>query len=177
MVAAAATLLLPWLLFWDPALRPAGRCNDYVLFSIQHQMELMLSLKTGTFPLFVPGFAGGQSASALTLGGIWHPLAHAAAAMPGYWDGKALEWNTFFRLLSLAGAHFALFSFLRRLKLTDLAAFALSAGAVYNLRALDLFRFGASLESWTDSSCSAPLGSTAWGRPLVGPLSIAGAAY
>ena len=112
-------------------------------------MELMFSLKTGSFPLYVPGFAGGQSASALTLGQIYHPISHIASILSGYWNGKALQWNTFLRLLSLCLAQMALFGFLRRLRFKTLMAFILSFVTVYNLRMLDLFRYGASLESWT----------------------------
>ncbi|MGB5616556.1 MAG: YfhO family protein [Desulfobacterales bacterium] len=119
------------------------------MFPIQHQLELMFSIKTGSFPLFVPGFSGGQSSSALTLSQIYHPISHIASILPDYWNGKALEWNTFLRLLSLGLAQFSLFFFLRCLKVGTAAAFVLSVIAVYNLRMLDLFRYGASLESWT----------------------------
>ena len=88
--------------------------NDYVGFPIQHQIELMFSVKMGSFPLYVPGFAGGQSASALTLGQIFHPISHLSSILPGYWEGKALEWNTLFRLLSLGVAHLSLFLLIRR---------------------------------------------------------------
>jgi len=119
------------------------------MFPIQHQQELMFSIKTGSFPLFVPGFSGGQSSSALTLSQIYHPISHIASILPGYWNGKALEWNTFLRLLSLGLAQFSLFAFLRCLKVGTPSAFVLSVITVYNLRMLDLFRYGASLESWT----------------------------
>jgi hypothetical protein len=144
-------LILPFLIFiWMlPFLSSRTLGNDYAIWPIQHQMELMFCLKTGSFPLYVPGFAGGQSASALTLGQIFHPIAHIASILPGYWSAKALEWNTFLRLLSLGFAQMVLFVFLRNLRLNNLMAFILSFITVYNLRMLDLFRYGASLESWT----------------------------
>jgi len=123
--------------------------NDYQRYPIQEQMELMFSLKSGSFPLYAPGFVGGQSASALTLGQIYHPISHIAALMPGYWNGKALEWNTFLRLLSLGFIHLVIFLLLMDLGTGVLFAFVLSFVTVYNLRMLDLFRYGASLESWT----------------------------
>ena len=69
--------------------------------------------------------------------------------MPGYWEGKALEWNTLLRIVFLGLAHYALFSWLRKLEIRSLIAFVLSMVTVYNLRMLDLFRYGASLEGWT----------------------------
>lgn len=151
MVTPAAILTLPFVLFlWMlPFLSDWTLGNDYAIWPIQHQMELLFSLKMGSFPLYVPGFAGGQSAGALTLGQFFHPLSHLASILPGYWEGKALEWNTFLRLLSLGAAQLALFTFLLGLRLDKITAFVVSLIAVYNLRMLDLFRYGASLESWT----------------------------
>jgi hypothetical protein len=123
--------------------------QDYQTVSIQYQMELLFSIKTGSFPLYVPGFALGQSSSALTLGQVFHPLAHIASILPGYWEGKALEWNTFLRLLSLGLTHFVLFLFLKKLKIHTPYSFLISGITVYNLRMLDLFRYGASLEAYT----------------------------
>ncbi len=139
-------LMLHWMI---PFVSDQSIGNDYQRFAIDQQMELMFSLKTGSFPLYVPGFAEGQSASALTQGQIFHPLAHLASWMPGYWSGNALDGNTLMRLFSLAGAHLTLFLFLRRLGLAGIIAFVTSTVTVYNLRMLDLFRYGASLESWT----------------------------
>jgi len=153
--------------------------NDYPRFAIDHQMELMFSLKTGSFPLYVPGFAGGQSSSALTQGQIFHPISHIASLMPGYWSGKALEWNSFWRLLSLAGAHLALFAFMVRLRLSMLMAFVISAATVYNLRILDLMRYGASFESWTGLLflCAAMGWYCLKPTKLKGPLLIIAATY
>lgn len=84
-------LLLPFLVFyWQaPFLADKTIGNDYVAFPIQQQMELQFSLEHGTFPLYVPGFAGGHSSAALTLGQMYHPISHLASIMPGYWDGYA----------------------------------------------------------------------------------------
>ena len=82
--------------------------NDYTTFAIQQQMELMLALRTGSFPLFVPTLYGGLTASALTLGQLHHPIAHLAVRLPGYGQGRALDWNTVLRLVSLGIAHASL---------------------------------------------------------------------
>jgi hypothetical protein len=87
--------------------------------------------------------------AALTLGQLWHPISHIAAHLPGYWDGHALDWNTLIRLLTLGFAHLALLGVLRRLGLRWDAAFLVAFVTVYNMRMLDAFRFGASLESYT----------------------------
>ena len=144
-------LSLPFVVFYwlMPFISTLTLGKDYAIFPIQHQMELMFSLKMGSFPLYVPGFAGGQTASALMLGQIFHPLTHMATYLPGYWSGNALEWNTLLRLFSLGLAHFALFVFLRDLGVSNLFSFIVSFITVYNLRMLDLFRYGAALESWT----------------------------
>ena len=174
-------LLVPFIMFhWMlPFISDLTLGNDYPFYSIQEQMELMFSLRTGVFPLYAPGYIGGQSASALTLGQIFHPISHLTALIPGYWNGKALELNTLFRLITLGAAHLSLFVFLRRLSLSGVLAFILSFITVYHLRMLDLFRYGASLESWTGHIflCSAVgcyyLKPTKW----RGPLFIIGATY
>jgi hypothetical protein len=174
-------IILPFFLFYwmMPFVSNVTLGKDYQEFSIQNQMELLFSIRTGSFPLYVPGYALGQSSSALTLGQVFHPLSHIASFLPGYWDGKALEWNTFLRLLSLGLTQLALFAFLRSMRLTTLFAFLASCITVYNMRMLDLFRFGASLETYTGFLllCTAIgwyfVNPTKW----IGPFSIIGATY
>jgi len=153
--------------------------NDYLAIPILHQLDLMFALKTGTFPIYIPGFAGGHSASALTLGQLFHPISHIASILPGYWEGQALEWNTLLRLFSLGLAQLVLFDFLRRLKLSIFAAFIISFITAYNLRMLDLFRYGASLESWTGHLflCAAMGGYYVQPTKIKGPLFIIIATY
>ena len=64
--------ILPFaFMFWlCPFISPWTLGNDYAMFPIQHQLELMFSIKNGSFPLFVPGFSGGQSSSALRVSQI-----------------------------------------------------------------------------------------------------------
>jgi hypothetical protein len=148
---AISVLLLPFgVLYWmNPLTGNLSIGNDYVTFSIDHQLALQYSLKHGSFPLYAPGFAGGgHSAAALTLGQLYHPISHIAAHLPGYWTGQALQINTVLRLVFIGLVHLALFILLRRLKLSAAAAFILSFITVYNLRMLDMFRYGASLENY-----------------------------
>ncbi|MBW2411446.1 MAG: discoidin domain-containing protein [Deltaproteobacteria bacterium] len=178
---AALFFFIPFLMFlWMlPFVSKLTLGNDYAAFAIHHQLELMFSIKTGSFPLYVPGISGWQTSAALTQGQIFHPISHLSSWLPGYCTGKALEWNTLFRLISLGLAQLLLFHFLRKLKVDLLWAFVFSFITVYNLRMLDLFRYGASLESWTGYLflCSAIgfdyLKPTRW----RGPVFIIGATY
>jgi hypothetical protein len=144
-------LLLPFFtLYWlVPIFSNLTIGNDYSGYSLNQQLELMFSIKHSTFPLFVPGFEGGHSSAALTLGQIWHPIARLAEVSPGYWNGHALDWGTFYRLTSLGVAHLLLFRLLRLLKIPIIIAFLLSFITVYNFRMLDQFRYGAGLEAYT----------------------------
>ncbi|MBT4818158.1 MAG: hypothetical protein HON70_20795 [Lentisphaerae bacterium] len=169
-------IVFSWML---PFVSPWLIGNDYQQYPIENQMELMFAVKTGAFPLFIPGFAGGQSASALTLGGLWHPQTWLAAAMPGYWSGLALDWNTCLRLLSLGGTHLALLLVLRALRVKAVVAFILSFITVYNMRMLDLFRYGASLENYTGFLllCGAILWHNLAPERLRGRVAMVGATY
>lgn len=174
-------LFLPFFLFYwmIPFISHVTIGSDYLAFPIKQQMELLFSIKTGSFPLYVPGFSGGHSSSALTLAQIFHPLPYLASMMPGYWEGQAVEWNNFFKLLSLGIAQLALFGFLRKTGLRVFFSFLLSLITVYNLRVPDMYRYGASLEAYTAFLilCSAIgwyfIQPTNW----LGPLSITGAMY
>jgi hypothetical protein len=172
---------LPFVVFWwlVPGLGALTLGNDYVAFPISHQMELMYCLKHGSFPLFVPGFAGGRAAAALTLGQLYHPLPHLATLIPGYWNGRALDWCTLVRLASLALCQLAAFHLLRRLDLGRAAAFAVSFLAVYNLRTLDMFRYGAALENTTGLLllCSAMALYYLSPTRVLGPGCVIGATY
>lgn len=147
----ALILILPGVLFWWmlPFASALTIGQDYGVYSIYNQLELQYALSQGQFPLFVPSYAGGVSASALTLGQFFHPQTYLSAWAPGYWAGYALEWNTVWRLISLGFAHLVVFIMLKRLALASVWAFSISLATVYNLRMLDLFRYGASLEAYT----------------------------
>ncbi|MBN2382467.1 discoidin domain-containing protein [bacterium] len=183
-VAAAVLIMivvLPFIIFhWMiPFVSPLTLGNDYQLFAINPQMELLFSLKNGTYPLYVPGFACGQSAIALTLGQLFHPITFIVGHMPGYWAGKALELNTLFRILSLASVHFFLYFFLVKLLRQGLPAFILSTITVYNLQMLGLFVYAAPLETWTGFLFLCSAIGIYWLEPVgwVRPLFVIGAAY
>ena len=169
-------IFLPFLIFcWTiPFLSNNTIGNDYIKFSISHQLELLFSLKSGSVPLYVPGFASGNSSSALTLGQFFHPLSHIASIMPGYWDGKAIEWNTFLKLLSLGLTQLVLFGFLRKIRLGNFFSFLLSFITVYNLRLIDLLRHGAPMEAYTALLILCAIIGWYFIRPtkFAGPLSI-----
>jgi hypothetical protein len=160
---AAAVAAVPVVLFWWMAPFVGGWSlgNDYVDFMLPYQQELQLPWALGQWPLWVPGYAGGQTAAALSFGQFFHPLAQAAAHLPGYWDGAAWHWNTLLRLATLALVHWALFAWFRRLT-GDGWAFVLALAAVYNLRTLDCLRYGSALEAMTGGLwCCAALGQLA----------------
>ncbi len=144
-------LLMPFLiLYWlVPAFSDLTIGADYTHYPIEAQMEVNQSIEHGAFPLYAPGFAGGQSAAAMTLGQASHPITHIARVMPGYWDGSALSVNTMLRLVSIGMVTLLFFCTLRNLGVGGLVALLLSVYAVFNLRMLDHFRYGASLENHT----------------------------
>jgi len=144
-------LVQPFLLLWwlVPGITGWTIGNDYQVYAIEYQLELLYSVFSGSYPLYVPGFHHGQSAAALSLGGLHHPIAWICGMMPGYWQGHALSWNTLFRLVTLGLAHLALWRLLRAFGLPLWLGWLLSTLAVYNLRMLDMFRFAATLEAWT----------------------------
>ena len=146
LVFALPFLVLYWFV---PFMSNLSIGNDYQSYGIRNQMELLFSIKTGSFPLYSPGYALGQSSIALTWSQIFHPIAYLASIMPGYWSGKALHWHTFYKLLSLGITQLILFIFLRKFKLNTVFSFLLSFITVYNLRMLDMIRFGPSLEAYT----------------------------
>jgi hypothetical protein len=174
-------IILPFiLLYWmAPFLADLTLGADYQLFSINEQLELLFSIKTGSFPLFVPGYKQGHSASALTLGQVYHPISHIASLLPGYWKGKSLEWNTFLRLLSLGIVHLVMFAFLRKIRISILFSFLLSLITVYNLRMLEAFRYGASLEAFTGNLLLCTLIGWYFISPSkwFGPMCITGSTY
>jgi hypothetical protein len=174
-------LLLPFLLFhWMiPFITNVTIGSDYLAFPIKQQMELLFSIKTGSFPLYVPGFGSGHSSSALTLGQVFHPLPYISSIMPGYWEGKAIEWNNIFKLLSLGISQLALFIFLRKIRLDVFYSFLLSLITIYNLLLLDLFRHGAPLEAYTGHLILCTVMGWYFIRPTKwkGPLCIIGATY
>ena len=152
IICAAFFLALPFALLFVylslPGYYTIG--HDYVKYAIKDQLTLLFSISKGSFPLFILGYHGGQSSAAqLPTSEIFHPLIWLAYIIPGYWDGYALFINTCLRLLSLGVAQLVLYRLFCRLNSPIYWAFICSFIAVYNLRMLDCFRFGGSLESYT----------------------------
>lgn len=149
-VVPISILVLPFfILYWlVPFVGRRSIGGDYLSYWIQQQLYLQFCIRSGTFPLYAPGFAGGWTAGVMTLGQLWHPISWVAARLPGYWSGHAIQICTLLRLLSLGGTHLVLFLFLRRLRLTTTLALVISFITVYNLRMLDMFRYAASLENY-----------------------------
>lgn len=174
-------ILLPLgVFYWQmPFVGKMSLSNDYVSYPIQNQMDLQFSIKHGSFPLYVPGYGGGQTSAALTQGQMYHPFFYIYSMLPGYWHGDALLWNTLLRLLSLGCAHLLLFILLQRLKLQPFIAFMISFITVYNMRMLDLFRYGSSLENYTGYLflCAAIAFYYLKPTPIKGPISIIAATY
>ena len=143
--------ILPFAVFYwmIPFLSQYTIGNDYLNYWVNMQLFLRFSIKNGTFPLYAPGFNTGWTASALSLGQLWHPISWIASIIPGYWQGHAHQIGTMLRLVSLGFTHLALLSVLRKIQVKWVWAFLFSFVAVYNLRMLDMFRYGASLENYT----------------------------
>jgi hypothetical protein len=142
---ATALIMFAWMF---PFISPQSIGNDYLIFSPGAEVDMMWSVWKGTFPLYMPGYASGHSTASMTMGQLYHPIPWISSLVPGYWGGHALQLNSLFRLLSLGGAHLALFKLCRRLLVNPLPAFLLTFPVVYNLRMLDSFRYGASIDSY-----------------------------
>src|SRR6056297_924690 len=170
----AVILLLPFLMFYWMLPFVSGQMlgTDYINYHVFHQLDLLFSIKTGSFPLYAPACYYGQS-SVYPHAQLYHPLGYLASLMPGFWNGCSLEWLTLFRLLCLGICHFCLFRFLRKMNLHPPAAFLISLITVYNLRMLALFWNVIALESYTGTLflCAAIgfyyLKPTGWRGPLL----------
>jgi hypothetical protein len=150
VLISGAILLLPFIVFaWLLPGSPAIIGNDYPIFSIRFQMEYFYSILNGTFPLFIPDFWFGQTSAALSLAQIYHPVAWLTYIIPGYWEKDALLIYSMMKLISIGIANLVLYFFFIRMGLVKFLAFICSFVVIYNLRMLDLFRYGASLEAYT----------------------------
>ncbi len=172
--------LLPLVLFYWmlPFVSSQSLGSDYINYHVYHQLDLLFSVKSGSFPLYAPACYYGQS-SVYPHAQLYHPMGYLATFMPGFWQGYSLEWITLFRLIILAFCHFCLFRFLKQMRLGPTTAFIFSLITVYNLRMLAIFWNATALEAYTGTLllCSAIgcyyLKQTGW-RP---PLLIVGTTY
>ena len=152
--------------------------SDYINYHVYHQLDLLFSIKSGSFPLYAPACYYGQS-SVYPHAQLYHPLAYLAALMPGFWQGYSLDWLTLFRLISLASCHFCLFRFLEKMRLNRTAAFIVSLVTVYNLRMLALFWNVTALEAYTGMLFLCAASGCYYLNPVSrrAPLLIIGATY
>lgn len=142
---------LPFLFFYwmMPFISDLTLGTDYINYHIHHQLDLMFSIKSGSFPLFAPECFYGQSSAAYTQAQAYHPVAYLTAILPGYWQGYSLEWLTFLRLTTLAICQLAAYACFLRFISNRLMALTLSAVVTYNLSMLVLFWNGSALEAYT----------------------------
>ncbi|MFO8048431.1 MAG: discoidin domain-containing protein [Desulfosudaceae bacterium] len=143
-------IILPFLLFYWMVPFVSGHMlgSDYINYHVYHQLDLLFSIKSGSFPLYAPACYYGQS-STYPHAQLYHPVIYLASLMPAFWQGYSLEWLTLFRLLSLAACHLLLYRFLKKIGLKTPAAWLISLVTVYNLAMLALFWNAVALESYT----------------------------
>jgi len=179
----SAIFLLPALLFHfmlpftDSQIVP-GRA--FIRYYQWYQMEHLISVKFGSFPIYLP-FASGGDFSPLTagMGQLFLPLPYIASLLPGYWTGYALDWLLLINLLTISAVHLALFLFLKRLQLRPLLALVLSTITVYSPRALLCLCYGTSTAAWTGHILLCSMLGLYFLKPtrIKGPLLIIGAGY
>ncbi len=145
----AGSLALPWIVLFRFAPYTSTTIgNDYTLYPLDAQLELVWSWKAGMVPLYVPGYAGGAPAAALTLGQAWHPITWLCAVLPWFGCGGAEITLTTVRFLELGVAHALVYRASRTTGLRPPSALFISLVTVFNARMLDSFRYGASLEGY-----------------------------
>ena len=143
-------LLLPFCVLWKfaPIVSKTTIGNDYVVYPLDGQLEFIWCWSKGMVPLFIPGFDGGNTPAAMTLGQAWHPITWLCALVPWYTTGSAEVVVTFFRFLELGITHGIVYRGSRESGLRRTSSFVLSFAVVFNARMLDSFRYGASLEGY-----------------------------
>lgn len=143
-------LLLPFVILWRfaPLVTNKTIGNDYTLFTFESQLEFVWSWRHGLVPLFMPNFAGGASASTMTLGQPWHPMTWLCGLTPGFGSGHPVTIGTIYRFLELGLTTRFVYRESRLAGLAVVPSLALSIAVVFNGRMLDSFRYGASLETY-----------------------------
>lgn len=152
IACAAIILLLPALMFHfmlpftDTPISPS---RDFVRYYVWHQLENMISVKFGSFPLYLPAASGADFCPlSAGYGQLYLPLAYLASLLPGYWEGYAADWLLLINLLTISLAHLALFLFLRELRFSLLMALTLTTITVYSPRILMCVGYGAGSAAW-----------------------------
>ena len=177
VMVALPFLMFHWMVPFVSDLAPG---LDYIRYHIWPQLELLFSLRSGTFPLFYHWIGGGMPSTAgIGLAQGYLPFPYLLSLLPGYGAGYALQWNILLDFVCIAAAHIVLFRFLRKIGLNTGLAFFLSMITVYSPRIQLSFFYGAALDTWVGHIllCSAIgfyyLKPDRW----RGPLFIIAAAY
>lgn len=146
----AMFLVLPFAVLWRivPGISRLTIGNDYTVYPLDGQLELMWAWSKGMFPLYIPGFDGGNTIAAMTLSQAWHPITWICGLFPSFRTGSAEILLTLFRLLELGFTHAIVYRATRDSGLRRTSSFVLSFVIVYNGRMLDSFRYGPSLEGY-----------------------------
>ncbi|MFP4040072.1 MAG: hypothetical protein ACLFS7_05965 [Desulfosudaceae bacterium] len=175
--------LLPVLLFHfmlpftDTPISPS---RDFTRYYLWQQIENLISVKFGSFPIYIPAVSGGNfCALSAGFGQLYLPLPYLASLLPGYWTGYAFDWVLLLNMLTIILAHLALFLFLRRLGLNRRLSLIFSALTVYTPRILVSFGYGAGIAAWTGHLFLVAAMGLYFLKPtrVKGPLLIIGAAY
>lgn len=175
IISILPLLMFHWMLPFITDVTPGHTFAHYLMLV---QTEYMFALRTGTFPLSIV-WNDIQSSLPSGFGGIYHPVTHIIALLPGYCAGMVMEWNVLMRLLTVLLTHIVLYKFLRVIKADVVLAFFLSTTTVYSLRILFSFYYGVGLEAWTGHLllCAAIGFYCLKPSRVKGPLSIIGATY
>ena len=98
-------LLLPVVMlhfmlpFTNTQISPSRAFDRYYIWQ---QMENMISVKFGSFPIYIPAVSGSDfTCLSAGYGQLYLPLPYLASLLPGYWTGYALGWLLLINLLTI----------------------------------------------------------------------------
>jgi hypothetical protein len=167
-------ILLPPFLFFGWMLWSGSTIgNDYPIFHVRSALSLRFYETLGLEPMWYPHLGGGIPIGGLILGQYFHLPAWLCSRMPGFWDGRALEWITARQLMLFVLLHTTAYRACRRLIAAGRAtSYLLSFVFVYNTRTLDVFRYGPGLDVAVYAQCAVLLGLTYLVRPAPWRLAL-----
>ncbi|MEW6076924.1 MAG: hypothetical protein AB1724_03845 [Thermodesulfobacteriota bacterium] len=154
--------------------------RDFIRYYLWPQMEYMVSVKFGSFPIYSPFVSCGDFTSLMAgIGQLYLPLPYLASLLPGYWTGFAFDWLLLLNLLMMSVSGIVLLVFLRRLSVSPLVAFALTSVTVFSPRSLVCLGYGFGSAAWAGHILTcAVLGLYFLNPDRIGkPLLIVGASY
>ena len=183
LLAPVLILVLPALLFHfmlpftDTPISPS---RDFSRYYLWQQMENLVSVKFGSFPMYIPAVSGSDF-FCLTggYGQLFLPLPYLASLLPGYWTGYAYDWVLLLNMLTISLAHLALYAFLHRLGLNRCLSLLFSMATVYTPRILVSFGYGVGIAAWTGHIFLCAAMGFYFLKPsrVKGPLLMVAAAY